>query len=212
MKCMKKMVAAVTMISVLSMGFTAFAAEPTGIGFEQTGLICEMKLGEPAEYWTADYNMEGYVCAYVTVLSDEIIAPNETLQAKEGYEWRKVTTQLVSYDAWDWGISTSYCYEDYYDIVYHDNTSVYHEETGRKTYSVIKDGVVYSECESFEIASEWINDDENMTVSQIREFYYCIPVGYDGTVIGFRDSYLTWEEGQYIYDVDDGSTIFYRLR
>lgn len=212
MKCMKKLVAFVTMISVLSMSLTAFAAEPTGIGFEQVGLTCKMKLGETAYYWTADYYQEDYVRSNITILSDEIVAPNETLQAKEGYEWRKVTSQIVSKEAWILGIRPSYCYEDYYDIVFHDNTSVYNEATGRNTYSVIKDGVVYSECERFDIVYEWIDDQENMTTSQIREYYFCIPVGYDGTVIGFMDSYLTWEEGQYIYDVDDGSTIFYRLQ
>lgn len=214
MKRMKKIMAVLTMISVLTMGFTTFAAEPTGIGFEQKGLTCQMKLGEPAEYWTASYEFVIDVSSYVTILSDEIIAPNQMFQAKEGYEWRKVTLQIMTENesTWYWGICPANCFEDYYDIVFHDQTSIFDESTNHSTYSVVKDGVIYPNCEYYFVYNEWINNEADMTMSQIREYYFCIPVGYDGTVIGFYNAFSTWEDGMYIYDIADSDTIFYRLK
>lgn len=222
MKCMKRMVALLTMVAVLAMGMTAFAAEPTGIGFEQTGLSCNMQIGVPMVCMTTTYEYETIVYPYFIILSDEIIQADEVNQFKPGYEWRKVSVMFWS-DEWDiyqYGIRTKHCTEDYYDIVYHDQTSVHNAETGRDTYSVIKDGVVYPECERYAVFGEWSYDEifgedgtfEGVLTTQYRDYYFCMPEGYDGTVIGFYNALTEWGEGQYIYDIADENTIFYRLQ
>lgn len=222
MRGIKRMVALLTMVSVLAMGMTVFAAEPTGIGFEQVGLSCKMQLGVPAACKNPTYEYEMFVYPYFTVLADEIIEADAVHQAKPGYEWRKVTVQFWSeeWGIYEMGIRTSECMEDYYDIIYHDQTCVYNEETGRTTYSVIKDGVVYPECERYTVYDEWIYDevyDEyggfvGVVTAQLRDYYFCIPQGYDGTVLGFYNAATEWQEGQYIYDIADADTIFYRLQ
>lgn len=214
MKFLKKLVAVVTMVSVLSMGFTAFAEESASVGFEKAGLECNLKLGEPAVYYSIAYDEDIPIYAYVTVVSDEIIPSSDVLQAKPGYEWRRVTVQIISDDpdVWALGIMTSTSTEDYYDFVYHDATCVYNADTDRTTFSTVKDGVVYPECEQFVSYGEWINDYDLETMGQIRDYYFCIPVGYDGMVISLRDASIPWLEGQYICDVADENTLFYRLQ
>lgn len=223
MKYVKKLVALLTMVSVLAMGLTVFAAEPTGIGFEQVGLSCNMQIGVPAPCKNPTYEYEMFVYPFFTVLSDEIIvADGIQRQQKPGYEWRKVTVQFWSDDwnVYEYGIRTKECFEDYYDIVFHDQTAVYNEETDTVEYSVIKDGIVYSECERYIVYGEWIDEEvydeygglEKIIKAQLREYYYCIPIGYDGTVLGFFNAAIEWGDGQYIYDIADADTIFYRLQ
>jgi len=40
---------------------------------------------------------------------------------------------------------------------------------------------------------------------------YLVPKGYDGCVYGMRNSQIEWGEGQYIFDLDNSDTLFFRF-
>lgn len=146
-----------------------------------------------------------YFSDYRTFESDGV------LEAEEGYVWHSVVAEIRFDDdnAWDYGFYVSPCYENYYDIVGWDESG-YSVGERMMCYTVTDNGIDYTQCRmtsSGATLSGWIGK----TNLYYCEFSWRVPVGYDGFVLGFRDSRLTWEDGQHIFDVADENTLLFRF-
>ena len=187
--------------------------EPLEPDFEKYGLRCDVVEGQNYYYYTQCYDNPSFGTRGTAVFTSETLASDENHPALEGYEWKKVYVDVVFDDenAWQFGVSTSSCREDYYNIKAHDDSIVYSEsEYGTYgTYTVNFNGVDYTDCIQYSYSSwsGWI--EQSITYS--LECTFRVPVGYDGTVVGLRNANVTWEEGQYIYDLDNSETLFFRV-
>lgn len=139
-----------------------------------------------------------------------VFESDETHEGKEGYEWRAVHITITFDDknAYDDGYMVRNCNEDWYTIEKHDQTVQDLSDT-LKSYTVNYHGVDYPDClHSFEfVEKKWVN----RVAYWDADFYFRVPVGYDGAVLGFYDGGIAWEDGMYIYDVADENTLFFRL-
>ncbi len=193
--------------------------------FEKYGLEINMELNTPCDYVTVCYNKpEAQTVARATITNYEILPSAENyeyfpgstwnLEAREGWEWRIVTVEIVFYDenANEWGWSISPTYENYYDVVYNDENGREDEVQPASGYSgyykIVYKGEEYDCHILFDrYNSGWIGDE--ITWKECRA--YQVPVGYDGFVLCLRDAGVEWGDGQYIYDVADENTLFFRL-
>ena len=167
-----------------------------------------------------------FVCNY------RIFPSDETHQAVDGYEWRAFDVEIEFSDenAWKYGISVGPCYENYYAIEDWDNSESdltgtqweylmdVENVNGRGCYNISFHGetlpvVILLEDSGFGGWGTTYDKDgtETRSITYSASIYVCVPVGYDGVVIGFRDSGTELKDGMYIYDVADENTLFFRL-
>ncbi len=142
----------------------------------------------------------------VSVSELSVFASDETHPARDGFEWRSVTLEIVFDDenAYYYGIGgVTGCNEDYYGIVLHDKTLQYDaSDPGVSTYTVLWNGEEY-ECERREAAS--FSDWDGFRKVLTYRFDALVPVGYDGVVVGVSPV-LDWPAGAHIYDVFDAAS------
>lgn len=184
------------------------------------------------DYVTTCYNNHSYKTTGKLYICDyRIFESDETHAAVDGYEWRAVDVKIEfsDWNANQYGASVELRLENYYAIEDLDNSIFevsntqwdYLSDTARGYISNYH-GVDYPCIFSLENEhwSDWRTStsyDENGNTSKtnfieyIASFYVCVPVGYDGVVIGFCDSGNIQEEGMYIYDIADGNTLLFRL-
>ena len=183
--------------------------------FEENGLTINVtELDTEYDYVTACYPDETkQTVGKLTISNYRVFEGDETHPALEGYEWHAVTVTVRFDDenAWNYGCGIETCRENYYDVVGWDESSTHLEEESMYQYTVNFNGVDYTEClyeDSGEYTwSEWVDKACTCTF----ERYIRIPVGYDGIVLGFYDSSIEWGDGQYIFDIADENTLFFRL-
>lgn len=191
-------------------------------GFEAHGLTVNVKEGTEYKYVTS-CNL-GQATGTIKFHDSKTFASDKNHPAKKGYEWKKVIVDMAfEGPAVDMGIRYREAWEDYYDIPSHDKSMKYIDDTSA-SYSVIWNGKTYTDCFVEEIiidSQAWTEPDEEYFAmwgteypysTMSLEYYFCVPKGYDGTIIAFYDSAIVWEEGQYIYDVADENTLFFRLK
>lgn len=168
-----------------------------------------MELSKTYDYVTVcnqDSNFK--TIGQATITDYQTFTSDDTHEAKEGYEWKTVTVQLIFSDknAQEYGASIGHLFEDYNDIIGHDDSMVY-EENG-VTFTTNWNGQKYTECKTlFSDEGGW--KDNVLTVE--RTYEWLIPIGYDGAVVGVRDYSIPWEQGMYIFDVANDDTLFFRL-
>ena len=208
--------------------------EPLTADFEKEGFACTLEVGVPAAYTTSCYEAPSVkTTGQVTITDYKILNPETdaeeiaalearigtALEPLEGYEWRVVYSEALYSDAnaYSYGMMTGSCHEDYYDIKLHDDTIIYGSDelkdgTLAGTYSANWNGEQFDQCLSIGNAywGGWVNG--------TNTYYSCtafrVPVGYDGTVVGFYDYSVAWEDGMYITDVQaaGGNALFFRLK
>lgn len=169
-----------------------------------------MELGKTYDYVTAcDKDSDFKTIGQATIADYQTFASDDTHEAKEGYEWKIVETQIIFSDdnAKKYGIGACDSDDDYYDIVGYNESSV-SDENG-KTFTVNWNGQDYTECRLI-IKGGFSNGNEESSVLTITK-EYLIPVDYDGIVVGLYDCSLPWDGGQYIYDIANDDTLFFRL-
>lgn len=170
-----------------------------------------IELGKTYDYVASCYDDKNYkTTGQATVVDYQTFASDDTHEAKEGYEWKIVTFELVFSDenAQKYGVQIGSCKENYYDIIGHDESSVY-DDNGVGTFTVNWNGQDYAECKyiSEENSPGWKGN--ILTITRTCE--WLLPVGYDGMINGLYDRSITWEEGMHIYDVANDDTLFFRL-
>lgn len=167
---------------------------------EVHGITEFMQLGQTYDYTTLTQKSHGKYTTVgaLEVVSYDIVESTDKYPAKEGYEWRIVTMKAVFSDkkARDYGISPSYCHEDYYNIKLHDDTSWSDDEYGYHT--VLYDNKEYEIF--YDFTNEW-SSWKNHKVTYTCTFASCVPIGYDGVVVGLINEGVEYPEGGYIYDI-----------
>ena len=101
-----------------------------------------------------------------------------------------------------------YSNENYYDTEAWDE--VYDRNDNKKLYTVQFNGKDYTECKSMFSGSgfgEWVDGVQTWE----GDAFVVVPTGYDGMVVCFRNAGLEGKVGDYIYDVADEDTIFFRM-
>ena len=176
--------------------------------FEKYGLEINVKEDVIYPYVTVCYENHAYKTIGEFILYDyRTFESDDEHPAMDGYEWRAFTVDILFNDenAWNYGMSVRTCFENYYAIKDWDNS--YNEETG--TYTARFNGVDYTECCSIITGGleDWVGQERLFRA----DYYFRVPVGYDGLVYGFYDASTEWEDGMYVYDVADENTLFFRL-
>lgn len=170
-----------------------------------------MEQGKTYDYVTCCYDNTDYkTIGQATITDYQTFASDDTHEAKEGYEWKTMEVQIAFSDdnACTYGMQIMDAGDDYYDIIGYDN-SFEQDDNGICTFTVNYNGQDYTECTVSVKAgfTDWKND----TKTWIANYESLLPVGYDGSVIAFRDASISWEDGQYIFDVANDDTLFFRL-
>ena len=181
--------------------------EPLQPSFEAHGLSINARVGETYDYVTCCAEDKSLTTVGKLTFSDYRIFED---RITEGYEWRAVHIKIEFSDdnARDYGIGVHYSNENYYDTEAWDE--VYDREDKRKKYTIRYNGKDYTECESIFSGpgySEW----ENGVMTWEGDSFVIVPAGYDGMVVCFRNAGLEGKTGDYIYDVADEDTIFFRM-
>ncbi len=140
-----------------------------------------------------------------TTLEDGIELP-----ARDGYVWLVATFEVWFNDqnAQDYGITTAHTLEDYYDVCGHDDTLRYNAETGIERFDIVWKGKTY---EGLLVDEGWFGEWTAEGCLYVVTFYARVPEGYDGMVVGLRNAGVDWYEGQYIFDLDNSDTLFFRM-
>lgn len=135
---------------------------------------------------------------------------NTELPEETGYEYKVVdyTIDFTDENAMAYGASVATCTEDYYDIIGHDKSSEDRED-GWTQFTVNWNGEDYTECLSMQV-NEWV-DREDGTYSYSAMVIVRVPIGYDGFVTGVYNGQIEWGENQYIFDLDNTDTLFFRF-
>lgn len=149
--------------------------------------------------------------AHITVTDYQVFESNDTLPAKEGYEYRQVTFTVLCDDenAQYYGVDLGLCIENYYDIKGWDESTVRNDD-GTTTYTVSFNGQK-QECKTQLIKVVW-DDWAGKTLTGRATYTFQVPAGYDGVVAGLLDKAIKYSEGVYITDIfDAGKFILFRL-
>lgn len=169
---------------------------------------------------------ELYVCNY------RIFESDDTHLAYEGYEWRAVDFEIVYCDdkAQRYGYTTVTCHENYYDIEGWDNSLTESTDTPwgylaeqASSYSCL---TISYHGKDYLVPVIWENEGNDGWQKKVGEdgsvisynlwhtsVYTCVPIGYDGVVVGVYDSEIAENaaEGSYIYDNADENALFFRM-
>lgn len=196
--------------------------EPLQADFEKYNLTEHMvELDKEYDYKTLCYNNSACTTVGKAIFSNyRTFDSDETHEAKEGYEWKTVdfTASFGDENAWQYGISTNYRFEDYYDIVKQEDT-IEEDYDGVQHFTVNWNGVDYTECCIINNGGfgGWTDntnpaygDWEHINVDQMN-VAVLVPIGYDGFILGARNKAVEWGDGQYLFDLDHTDTLFFRM-
>ena len=184
--------------------------EPLTASFEEHGLIINAEEGVTYDYVTACLNDKSKeTIGHLTFSNyriDETCPWEGACETPEGYEWRTVHVTIV-YDDKNAQIylpSISYWYTNYYEI----ESWAAGNDDGSGCWTVSYNGVNYTECSCL-YDGEW-SDWSNNTMTYNGEFSFCVPIGYDGAVLGIINT-ANSGKGSYVYDEADADTLFFRF-
>jgi hypothetical protein len=179
--------------------------------FVEHGITNFIEEGQTYDYVAACYSDKTRkTTGHLTISDCRTFVSDDTHEARDGYEWHALHVSILFNDvnAWDYGMTVGHCFENYYDIESWDESFQGDEET--RNYTVQYEGqdadcLICRENIKF---GDWSGDECTFE----EDYYVQIPVGYDGVVLGFRDSGVEWGEDQHIYDVVDENTLFFRIQ
>lgn len=210
----------------------------------QSGAICLVCGAEMGEKLPADFesmNVEGsfvelnqtvpyLTCCYedtssptvgkATAIEYERFDSDDNHEPRDGFEWIKFTWELTYDDqnANDSGFMTGQCFDDYYTIMLHDDSTVIiDEEKNIFTNTVNYNGQEYTdcitECGLWNWGDGWVDSgNELSSITGQCTSYIQIPIGYDGVVLGLRNRAIDWNGEEYINDVANSDTVFFRCK
>lgn len=160
-----------------------------------------------------------------------IVPSDETHPALDGYEWRLVDAQIEFSDsnAYSYGVVVRHSVENYYniedwDLSLRDFTGTPWEKLNKKNawvncFTVSCHGEDYPVFAGYENEnwSRWqtrtnpTDGTRERYMTYTATFSACVPVGYDGVVVGFVDSGPVWADDAYIYEKDLENALFFRM-
>lgn len=179
--------------------------EPLTAFFEEKGYLLS-DLDTECDYITVSYNDSSVTQTNQIVFSDyRVIDSDESLPAKDGYEWRVVQVSFLFDDPTvaQYGYRFAFTTVDYYTgACYNDDY-----------FSVHYNGVDYSECvgEAVLNVKQWLPGGDTAEVVYTK----CIqvPVGYDGIVVAAVNAgaYDLENKPSNVTELEDMSPVFFRM-
>lgn len=178
--------------------------EPLTPDFETYGIRANLEVGTGVFYTTVCYDSENFKTkGQLTVLDYNIFESDDTHKAKEDYEWRVATFQILFSDdnAWVHGTHIGFVYEDYYSVRQNANSG--YGDNWNASFTVNYHGEDIECYHSLEfLTQEWQGRTFNVTI----RVDFLVPVGYDGCVWGLYDYSNPYPDDAYIFDVYDPSS------
>lgn len=156
------------------------------------------------------YAPEGVKLRYVSFNKTEMKATRKIEKlAGEGYEWRGIEVK-VKYTSHPYGYSTVPCFEDYYDIIGHDETREILDEVDKDKYYL---SVSQYGDENEPIYELYRSKGDGKGSVRYDVFWY-VPKGYDGCVFGLLDGRKCpeWKDGTYVFDYVSKYCLLFRLQ
>lgn len=178
--------------------------------YELDGRLVEQ--GESYDYKTGCYDDSSRFTTGSFHVTSYELSPGDgnELEIRDGYVWHLVRFEAVFSDenADKYGIGVSRCFTDYYDIRHFDATADY-SDGGICRFEVLYKGQSYP-CQMFYAGDygEW----ENKSCVWSCDFSVQLPEGYDGMVLGLRNSGVDWPDDQYLFEIDNADSLFFRLK
>ena len=186
--------------------------EPLQPDFERYGLtVLAPQTGVDYKYITGCKDDPTQKTVGTLYLADyRTFESEEGFEAEEGYVWYYARMEIYYDDqnVMQYGFQTSLSFDDYYNVTAWDE-STYTNDEGMLCGTVNYNGVDYDQCR-VSISGKVLHMSEYACLNYY-DFYWRMPVGYDGFVLSFRDSSVAWEDGQHIYDVADENTLMFRF-
>lgn len=184
--------------------------------FEKYGIECKAELNKIYDAMTMCYSDKNITTSPKVVFTNyRRFESDKEHPAKEGYEWKTIDVFLFYYDenAWNYGMSNQFCFENYYDIITNDESYKYDENTEVGTFTVNYLEKEYSECQEYETIIENMGHNEWIAKTCIftKRMHVLLPKGYDGYVFGVRNKQTVSDNVKYIYEMDNTDTILFRF-
>lgn len=191
---------------------------PTISDFDKYGLVCNAELDKEYPYTTLTYKNKDIAIDGTVLFSNyRTFESDEEHEGIEGYEWRSVDVTFTYSDdnAWNYGTTSSPFTTDFYVITPKKQSGAGKTESDvgvledNDTYTVNFNGIDYTEClkEDHALVMEW----NNRVYTCKIQFSFRVPIGYDGSIVG-AISDGQYNDGDYIYEVADKNTLFFRLK
>lgn len=139
----------------------------------------------------------------VSIIKDEILQSDSTHPAKEGYHYHIVTMKLVfnDFNSNEYGFKYNYFTTDYYNITDFTNSYQYDSSNQINTFTVNYNGKDFPcTLNTIITKTDWKKNSEGLytkTITITQEFL--LPEGYDGIVVGFRDSSIDVYDSVYLF-------------
>lgn len=155
--------------------------EPLQADFEKYGYVCDAELDTPYSVTFPCGSNENLTSIGTVTFSDyEKFSSDETHEALEGYEWKKITITFTAYDenAIRYGVTS----RSYASSYYNTNAEGENYNLG-DTYTLNYNGKDYTECieDREDLQASW--DSSRTYTYKVCYFFRC-PEGYDGSVAG----------------------------
>lgn len=195
--------------------------EPMTAYFEEHNLtIRSLKDVHRATYITScGNNPEKTTNASISITNTRTFESDEKHPAKEGYEWRAADVSITFSDknAQEYGFSWAWI-----TTTYHSQSQQFNKEDSSGLFTVNYNGIDYTECDSsienekengWKVSYITTGNETKMEASfEIQfEVFFCVPTGYDGAILGFIDGNATPTEEQYLHELANKYSVFFRF-
>ena len=178
-------------------------------------LISTHDLNEECRYTTICADYQSVTHGTVRVENYHIFKSDETHESLRDYSWQSMTLQLDIGDenSNSHGFIYNHVITDYYDIDGFAGSFSFNENKGGNSFTVNYNGKDYDQCLGRVgiVSSEWEKNSDGFYHKTITITWdFLLPDGYDGTVVGLKDSSIS-ENGSFLDLYREDGYVLFRL-
>ena len=171
--------------------------------FEEHAISANLTTGQEKVYHSI-CSLEDEKTDGTAVVTDyHVIDADETHPAKTGYQWQIVTMKVTFGDELSnkYGFKYNYLTTNFYDIETFEQ-SYTHTENTTHVFTVNYNGKDHTDCECYidVVTGEWLKADDIYQKTVTITWNILVPAGYDGMVVGLRNSGIDTEGKYFIYE------------
>ena len=182
---------------------------PLEADFDAHEITINLSQDSSLDYHTICNLEDCETCGKVTVSEKKIIDSDAEHPAKTGYQWQIVTLKAVFDDEASnlYGFNYNYLTANYYDIEGFEQSYNYVADATH-SFTVNFNGTDYTECQCYVDAhsSEWTKYEDRYQKTVTVTWNFLVPTGYDGMVVGFRNSAVDTEGKYFLYQYYDAES------
>lgn len=199
--------------------------EPLQADFEKYNFTYVTETDKEYPFITKCYTSDDLTNGKVIFSDYQTFTSDEEHEAKDGYEWKTVTVTFIFDDE----IASSNGVAGYFYIPgdFYDSNKFFDRanETDGEFFSVNYNGIDYTECE-YEVEplkngnEVWVKKDDGTSYfKDERKYFFCFPVGYDGSTLSIMSYETNNKFGGEVGSIDDvkvymedDNTVTFRLK